>query len=71
MYSGRHGERAERPETSSNSDIDTKQFEQQSSQVLCLSVNVHFMQKVENYMQTGQLLQLKENSQLVGVTLDD
>ena len=71
MYSGRHGESAERPETSWNSDIDTKQFEQQSSQVLCVSVNVHFMQKVEIYMQTGQLLQLKKNSQLVVVTLDD
>ena len=39
--------------------MGTKQFEQQSSQVLCLSANVHFMQKVEKYMQNGQLLQLK------------
>ena len=46
VYSGRHGERAERPETSRNSGMDTKHFEQQSSQVLSLSANVHFMQKV-------------------------
>ena len=46
VYSGRHGERAERPETSWNSEMDTKQFEQQSSQV-------------EKYIQNGQLFQLK------------
>ena len=56
VYSGRHGDRAERPETSSNSEMNTKQFEQQSSQVLCLSANIHFTQKVEKYMQNGQLL---------------
>ena len=48
VYSGRHGERAERPETSWNSEMDTKQFEQQSSQVLCLSANIHFTQKVKS-----------------------
>ena len=63
VYSGRHGERAERPETSWNSEMDTKQFEQQSSQVLCLSANIHFTQKVEKYMQNGQLLQLKGDLQ--------
>ena len=36
--------------------MDTKQ---QSSQVLRLSANMHFMQKVEKYLQNGQLLQLK------------
>ena len=56
VYSGRHGDRAERPETSWNSEMDTKQFEQQSSQVLCLSANIHFTQKVVKYMQNGQLL---------------
>ena len=42
-----------------NSEMDTKQFEQQSSQVLHLSANIHFTQKVEKYIQNGQLLQLK------------
>ena len=50
VYSGRHGKRAERPETFWNSEMDTKQFEQQSSQV-------------EKYMQNGQLLQLKGDLQ--------
>ena len=36
-----------------------QQFEQQSSQVICLSANIHFTQKVDKYMQNGQLLQLK------------
>ena len=63
MYSGRHGERAKRPETSWNSEMDTKQFEQQSSQVLRLSANIHFTQKVEKCMQNGQLLQLKGDLQ--------
>ena len=60
VYSGRHGERAERPETSWNS---RSMFEQQSSQVLCLSANIHFTQKVEKYMQNGHLLQLKGDLQ--------
>ena len=59
VYSGRHGDRADRPETSSNSEMNTKQFEQQSSQVLGLSANIHFTQKDEKYMQNGQLLKLK------------
>ena len=63
VYSGRYGERAERPETFWNSEMDTKQFEQQSSQVLCLFANIHFTQKVEKYMQNGQLLQLKGDLQ--------
>ena len=37
VYSGRDSERV--------SGMDTKHFEQQSSQVLSLSANVHFMQK--------------------------
>ena len=37
--------------------MDTKLFVQQSYQVLCLSANLHFTQKVEKYMQNGQLLQ--------------
>ena len=41
--------------------MDAKQFEQQSSQVLCLSANLHFMDKVKKYMQNGQLLQSKVN----------
>ena len=53
VCSGRDGERAECPETSWNSGMDTKRFEQQSSQVLSLSANVHIMQKVEKYMQTA------------------
>ena len=55
----RRTRRAERPETSWNSEMDTNEFEQQSSQILCLSANFHFTQKVEKYMQNGQLLQLK------------
>ena len=43
--------------------MDTKHFEQQSSQFLCLSANIHFTQKVEKYMQNGQLLQLKGDLQ--------
>ena len=63
MYSGGDGERAKRPETCWNSEMGTKQFEQQSSQVLCLSANIHFTQKVVKCMQNGQLLQLKGDSQ--------
>ena len=63
VYSGRHGERAERPKTFWISEMDTKHFEQQSSQVLCLSANIHFTQKVEKYMENGQLLQLKGDLQ--------
>ena len=39
--------------------MNTKQFEQQSSQVLCLSANIHVTQKVEKFFQNGQLLELK------------
>ena len=63
VYSGRRGERAGRPETSWKSEMDTKQFEQQSSQVHCLSANIHFTQKEKKYMQNGQLLQLKGDLQ--------
>ena len=43
--------------------MDTKQFEQQSSQVLRLSAITHFTQKVEKYMQNAQLLQFKGDLQ--------
>ena len=44
----------------------------QSSQVLCLSANVHFMHKVEKYMQNGQLLQwvtYKSNCRISGTPI--
>ena len=63
VYSGQHGDRAGRPETSSNSEMNTEQFEQQSSQVLGLSAKIHFTQKFEKYIQDGQLLQLKNDLQ--------
>ena len=35
--------------------------EHKAVQVLCLSANIHVTQKVEKYMQNGQLLQLKSD----------
>ena len=46
-----------------NSHTVAEQFEQQSSQVLGLSAKIHVTQKIEKYIQDGQLLHLKNDLQ--------